>query len=108
MKVGDVKDVVAWVNAMPGPGSAPTLHVTGKVTAPTPCYEVLAEFDGFDKSDPPVYRVKVTLSERPGLCPQVLTDKEFHYVERNYAGTSKQVRVLSDTDSKTVDIQIVS
>ncbi|WP_417768444.1 hypothetical protein [Stappia sp.] len=108
MKVGDVKDVVAWVNVMPGPGSAPTLHVTGKVTAPSPCHQVLAEFDGFDKSEPPVYRVKVVLGEQQGLCPQVLTDKEFHYVERNYAGNSKQLRVLSDTDGKTVDIQTVS
>ena len=108
MKVGDVKDVVAWVNMMPGPNSAPTLHVCGKVTAPTPCYEVDAQFDGLEKSQPPIYRVKVTLRQLPGICVQVLSDKEFHYVETNYSANASQVTVLSDTDSETVDIQIVS
>lgn len=105
MDIGDVKEVVAWVNLMPGPGRTPTLHVTGKVTAPTPCHEVLAEFAGLDKSEPPVYRIEVTLREGGDLCPDVLTDKEFRYIERNYAGTAATVRVSSDTDSETAPIR---
>jgi hypothetical protein len=30
----------AWVNMMPGPGSRPTLHVTGKVVVPTGGYQM--------------------------------------------------------------------
>ena len=104
MKVGDVKNVVAWVDLMPGPGRTPTLHVTGKVTAPTPCHEVLAEFAGLEKSEPPVYLVEVTLREGAGICPQVLTDRDFHYIERNYGGAAKSVRVFSDSESETAKI----
>ncbi|WP_186396102.1 hypothetical protein [Stappia sp. TSB10GB4] len=105
MDVGDVKEVAAWVNLMPGPGRTPTLHVTGTVTAPTPCHEVVAEFGGLDPSQPPVYRVRIRFRQEPGLCPQVLTDKAFRHSERNYAGTATTVRVSSDTDSETAPIR---
>lgn len=105
MEVGDVKEVAAWVNLMPGPGRTPTLHVTGTVTAPTPCHEVVAEVGGLDPSQPPVYRVIIRFRQEPGPCPQVPTDKTFRYSERNYAGAATSVQVSSQTDSKTVPLR---
>lgn len=104
MDVGDIKEVAAWVNMMPGPGRTPTLHVTGKVTAPTPCHEVLAEFAGIETSEPSIYRIEVTFREGAGVCPQVLTDRDFHYIERTYGGAAKTVRVFSGSDSETAKI----
>ncbi|WP_249694419.1 hypothetical protein [Stappia sp. WLB 29] len=104
MDVGDVKEVAAWVDLMPGPGRTPTLHVTGTVTVPTPCHEVMAEFAGIETSEPPVYLVEVTLREGAGPCPQVLTDMKFHYIERSYAGAARTVRVFSGSDSEMAKI----
>src|SRR5580704_13544253 len=82
-KVGELSDLHAWVDKMP-PGPA-SIHATGKITAPTPCYDALAEFAGLDKSNPPIYLVKVTLRQRPGGCIEVLTNIAFSYVQPNYA-----------------------
>ncbi len=43
-----------WVNAMPGPGSRPTLIVTGRVTVPTGGYAPTLETGPVQEIHPPV------------------------------------------------------
>ena len=105
MKVGELKALHAWANKTPpGPFS---LHAVGTVTAPTPCYEAVGEYAGDDKSNPPVYRVKITVRQLPGNCVQKLADIPFRYGQPNYAGTHAQMTIFSDQDSKTVPIDVV-
>jgi len=104
-KLGELSDLHAWVDKMP-PGPA-SIHATGKITAPTPCYDALAEFAGLDKSNPPIYLVKVTLRQRPGACIQVLTNIAFTYVQPNYADNAEKMTIFSEQDSKTIPIEIV-
>ncbi|MCB1387125.1 MAG: hypothetical protein KDJ29_20820 [Hyphomicrobiales bacterium] len=109
MNVGELKDVAAWKNIMPG--SPPSLHVVGKITAPTPCHDAHACYTGDSKSNPPIYNISIELVARPGICIQVLSDIPFHYVEHNYAGTHGQVTVSTSVgsgDSVTVDVQTVT
>ena len=101
-KVGEIKEPYAWVNKMP-PGP-PSLHAVGLITAPTPCYEAVTDYAGDLRSNPPVYRIKVTLHQRPGLCPQVLTDIPFRYTQPNYAGNHDRAEIFSDQDSKTIPL----
>jgi hypothetical protein len=106
MKVGELKELSAWVNKMPV--GIPSFHVTGKITAPTPCHEVLTEYAGDLKTHPPVYRVKVSLRSKPGIiCIQKLSDLNFHYLQPNYAGSHGKAQVSSDQDSKDVNIEVV-
>jgi hypothetical protein len=44
----------AWVNAMPGPGSRPTLIVTGRITVPTGGYAPMLETGPVQEIHPPV------------------------------------------------------
>jgi len=106
-KVGELKDLGAWINKMPG--VQPSIHATGMITAPTPCFNAFTEYAGDDKSNPPIYQVKVTLRPIPGVaaCIQKLTDISFFYMQPNYAGTHKQMTIFSDQDSKTISIEIV-
>jgi hypothetical protein len=104
-KVGELSDLHAWVDKMP-PGPA-SIHAAGKITAPTPCYDALAEFAGLDKSNPPIYLVKVTLRQRPGACIEVLTDIPFSYAQPNYADNAEKMTISSAQDSKTIPIEMV-
>lgn len=47
-------DWAAWVNAMPGPGSRPTLIVTGRVTVPTGGYAPAMEAGPVQEIHPPI------------------------------------------------------
>jgi hypothetical protein len=104
-KVGELSELHAWVDKMP-PGPA-SIHATGKITAPTPCYDALAEFAGLDKSNPPIYLVKVTLRQRPGACIDVLSNIAFSYVQPNYADNAEKMSIFSEQDSKTIPIEMV-
>jgi hypothetical protein len=106
-KLGELSDLHAWVDKMP-PGPA-SIHATGKITAPTPCYDALAEFAGLDKSNPPIYLVKVTLRQRPGpgACIQVVSNIAFSYSQPNYTDNAEKMTIFSDQDSKTIPIEIV-
>ena len=104
-KVGELSELHAWVDKMP-PGPA-SIHATGKITAPTPCYDAVAEFAGLDKSNPPIYLVKVTLRQRPGVCIEVLTNIGFSYVQPNYADNAEKMTISSEQDSKTIPIETV-
>jgi hypothetical protein len=108
MKVGELKDLYAWVNKMP-PGP-PSIIAIGRITAPTPCYDALADYAGDSKSNPPIYRVKVTLhlQQPPGvMCIQRLTDIQFRYRQPNYVGNHEKMEIFSDQDSKTIPIESV-
>jgi hypothetical protein len=106
MGVGDLEKVKAWVDTMPPrPGR---LVVIGRVVAPTPCHEAKAVLDAIEKSNPPVYVVKVTVHPLPGRCLQVLHAIDFRFVLENYADDARQVRVISEKDSLLVDIEEVS
>jgi hypothetical protein len=105
MTVGELKGVAAWVDKMP-PGP-PSLHVTGSITASTPCHEAVTEHTGDSKTNPPGYMVKVTTNDPGGICIQMLADINFHHVEENYAGSHATAEVSSDSDTETVDIQEV-
>ncbi len=104
-KLGELSDLHAWVDKMP-PGPA-SIHATGKITAPTPCYDALAEFAGLDKSNPPIYLVKVTLKQRPDVCIQVISNVAFSYAQPNYADNAETMTIFSEQDSKTIPIEIV-
>jgi hypothetical protein len=102
-KIGDLDDLMAWVTTMP-PGPA-TLHVIGEVKAPTPCHDAVADYAGDDKSNPPVYRLKVTWVARPGMCIQKASDIQFRYTQPNYAGSYKEIEVFTDSDKDAVTIE---
>jgi hypothetical protein len=104
-KVGELSELHAWVDKMP-PGPA-SIHATGKITAPTPCYDAVAEFAGLEKSNPPIYLVKVTLRQRPGVCIEVLTNIAFSYVQPNYADNAEKMTIFSEQDSKTIPIEMI-
>jgi hypothetical protein len=103
--LSELYDLHAWVDKMP-PGPA-SIHATGKITAPTPCYDAVVEFAGLDKSNPPIYLVKVTLRPRPGVCIQVIANIAFSYAQPNYADNAEKMTIFSDQDSKTIPIEIV-
>ena len=103
--LSELYDLHAWIDKMP-PGPA-SIHATGKITAPTPCYDAVAEFAGLDNSNPPIYLVKVTLRPRPGVCIQVVSNVAFSYVQPNYADNAEKMTMFSDQDSKTIPIEIV-
>lgn len=110
-KVGTILDdkehpLYAWVNKIPG--QPPSLHVIGSIVAPTPCHETVTTYEGDSKSNPPVYRIKVSIVEpRAGACPQVISAVAFRYDQPNYAGSHQEVEVFSDTDSKVKGIEVV-
>ncbi|MCO5159575.1 MAG: hypothetical protein M9939_00440 [Mesorhizobium sp.] len=97
----------AWVDKMPPPPDG--IHLRGTITAPTPCHETATSYEGDSKSNPPIYRVKVSIVEpSPDLtCVQVIADIPFAYDEANYVGNHEQMEVFSDNDSKTVKIEVV-
>jgi hypothetical protein len=103
-KIGELSNLHAWINRMP-PHVA-SINATGMITAPNPCYDALAEFAGVDKSNPSVHLVKVTLREGHGFCIQVFTDIPLSYQQWNYAGKAAKVTIFSDSDSKTIPIEV--
>jgi hypothetical protein len=103
-KVGELSDVHAWVNRMPG--AQASLHITGLITAPTPCHEAAAEeTSGSTATD---FRIDVAIKDPPAgsMCIQVLSDIQFNF-ETPASGSPETATVTSDADSKTVDIEEV-
>jgi hypothetical protein len=105
--VGELKNLAAWITKKHT--DPPRLQVTGKITAPTPCYDAVAEHAGDLETNPPVYRIQVTLREPPGLegCWAVLHDITFRYMQPNYAGKHKKVQVFYVWELKAVAIRSV-
>jgi hypothetical protein len=69
----------AWVNAMPGPDSQMTLHVTGEIDLPTPGYEISWSEGMADRSMTPVQRLMLTVTPPDGMVAQVITTESVHY-----------------------------
>ncbi|WP_157668186.1 hypothetical protein [Croceicoccus marinus] len=60
----ETREWAAWSNAMPGPGAAPTLIVTGKVFVPAGTSATLSA-GPTDRMMPPSQRFTLALSSRP-------------------------------------------
>jgi len=111
-KVGTILDdkqhpLSAWVNKMPP--TPDSLHVVGWIVAPTPCYETATTYEGESKSNPPVYRIKVSLIEPRGvICIQRISPIRFRYDQPNYSGTNEEAEVFSESDSKLTKIEVVN
>lgn len=104
--VGEITKVIAWKNTM-GP-EPPTLHVIGKIFAPTPCHEVRCVYVGDDKTNPPVYILELRFVAPPARCATVIWEKEFQYEQQNFAGVHQEVEVRSTLVSVRAAIQTVS
>jgi hypothetical protein len=106
-KVGELRDVNAWVDKMP-PARGGRLFITGRIVTPTPCYDATVKFVGEKKSNPPIGMFKVSVKQRPGICIQCIAEVSFRYEDRKYAGKYETIEVSSDQDTKTVKVQVVS
>lgn len=71
----------AWVDAMPGPGERPTLHLTGTVVAPTAGYRI--EFRPQLDYEDDTYPVDATAALQPfpptGPAAQVMTTHDLRW-----------------------------
>ena len=104
-QVGELHNISAWIDLQPGP-DRPTLHIVGSITAPTPCHTVSASYEGDEKSNPPIYLLKVSLDAGKGICPQVLTNLSFHHTQDKFAGNHLQAKIFhGDGPVTTVDIE---
>ncbi|MEM9725889.1 MAG: hypothetical protein AAF909_10545 [Pseudomonadota bacterium] len=73
------RDWAAWVNAMPGPDSVPTLHVSGMATLPTPGYRAEWRVGPADRRLPPAQTLELTLTAPDGFVAQVLSETELRF-----------------------------
>jgi hypothetical protein len=100
-KVGELSDVHAWVDKMPG--TQASLHITGLITAPTPCHEATTE----EVADPTGadFSIAVAIEDPPAgsMCIQVLSDIQFNFEKPSDAGR-ETATVTSQADNVTVDI----
>jgi hypothetical protein len=101
-EVGQLKDLYAWTDRQP-PGP-PSFHVIGKITAPTPCQQVVTTHVG--PSDPFVYRVRIATLPAPRSCTQEPSDLNFHYQQRNYEGQHDSALVLTDRFSYDIPVHV--
>ena len=110
-KVGTILDdkehpLYAWANKMPP--TPDSLHVRGWIVAPTPCYGTVTTYEGDSKSDPPIYRIKISLVEpRDVICIQLISPVPFRYDQPNYTGTHQEAEVFSESNSKIKKIEVV-
>lgn len=87
-------DWAAWINAMPGPGATRTLHVTGRITLPTPGYAVTVREGPADRSAVPVQQLILELTPPSGMVSQVLFTQEVAYQGPAIAQQYRAVRVM--------------
>ncbi len=75
----DSRDWAAWINKMPGPGAAPTIHVTGKVDVRTGGYTFEWKEGPMDRSAVPALRLKLLPIIPDGMATQMITTEEVKY-----------------------------
>jgi hypothetical protein len=95
----------AWHNVMPG--TKPTLHVTGDVTAPTTGYSARLKPRNPQGINQAIYFLDLVLTPPPGGQPvnQVITTFQVRYEE----GTDNNyTQVMIFPEKQTVDVKIVS
>lgn len=103
------KDWKAWVDVMPGPGSSPTLHVTGQATTPTSGWKLALNAGALDKSLPPSQHFGFVATAPTGPVQQVITTQEVK-AEINNAQPKYKAVVIScgSTGIATIPVEIVS
>ncbi len=69
----------AWINAMPGPGAKPTLHITGEVDLPTPGYKLELIPGPADRRNTPGQRFSLAAAKPEGIVAQVVTTEQVRY-----------------------------
>ena len=83
----------AWIDAMPGIGAGPTLHVTGEVELPTPGYTISWREGPLDRRSPPTQHLDLVLEAPTGIVVQVLTTATAHYRARALARSYRSIRI---------------
>ncbi|MDQ0248665.1 hypothetical protein J2W22_000712 [Sphingomonas kyeonggiensis] len=103
------KDWKAWVDTMPGPGSSPTLHVTGQATTPTSGWTVVLNQGPLDKALPPTQHFTLVATAPTGPVQQVITTQEVKAEIRNSQPKYKAVAIsCGDTGIATIPVEVVS
>ena len=103
------KDWKAWVDTMPGPGSSPTLHVTGQATTPTSGWTVVLNQGPLDKALPPTQHFALVATAPTGPVQQVITTQEVKAEIKNAQPKYKAVAISCDgTGIATIPVEIVS
>lgn len=69
-------DWIAWVNAMPGPDSSPTLIVTGNVTVPTGGYSLGLDLGPTLEMNPPIQQIILRVMPPSGGATQAVVEHE--------------------------------
>lgn len=87
-------DWAAWVNAMPGPDAVRTLHVTGRITLPTPGFTATLREGPVDRSAVPVQALILDLTPPEGMVTQVITTQDVRFSGRAIAAQYSGVRVM--------------
>ncbi|MEW4448225.1 hypothetical protein [Qipengyuania sp. JC766] len=77
----DSRNWTAWIDRMPGPGSRPTLNISGEVDMPTPGYTVRLVAGPADRAQPPGLRFRLEATASDGMVTQVITPTEVRYRE---------------------------
>lgn len=73
------RDWEAWINRMPGPDAAPTVHVVGKVEVATPGYSFDWVVGPTDRSATPALRLRLVATKPDSMVNQVITTEEVKY-----------------------------
>lgn len=75
----DSRGWTAYINAMPGPGAKPTLHISGEVDLPTPGFKVELIAGPADRMMPPGQRFSLAATKPEGMVAQVVTPTAVRY-----------------------------
>ena len=94
----------AWISAMPGPGSKPTLHIQGTVDMPTPGYTVELVGGSADRMQPPGLRFQLEATPPDGMTTQVITSTEVRYAEPTPYSQIREIIITCDGETlATID-----
>ncbi|MFM9864059.1 MAG: hypothetical protein ACKVRO_10670 [Micropepsaceae bacterium] len=88
------RDWAAWVNAMPGPGTAKELIATGQIVLPTPGYTVTLTAGLADRSATPMQQLILTATPPTGMVPQVLTTQPVRYQGPAISMNYRAIRIM--------------
>ena len=83
----------AWINAMPGPGARPTLHITGEVDLPTPGYTVELIAGPADRMMPPGQRFSLVAMGPEDMVAQVVTPTPVRYSRTPANGMYRSITI---------------
>lgn len=102
--VYESRDWQAWINAMPGPNSNPTLHIRGEVDMPTPGWSVELVEGPADRMQPPGLRFRLETERPGGITTQVITPTEVRYAEPTpYSQIREIIIICGDRTLVTIE-----